>query len=141
MEENTVVGHIVSSNCGWIPALEQSTELFQAVVSDDISKLETLFDASTCLTTGVPVLYWGADKKVEVKSRTLAMLAAQHGSLRVLSFLLSKGADPKQMSIDGLTCYEVGRALRTLCVDLAVMRTLVKAAHLATRPAMGAGWT
>lgn len=125
MEENTVVGHIVSSNCGWIPALEQSTELFQAVVSDDISRLETLFDASTCLTTGVPVLYWGADKKVEVKSRTLAMLAAQHGSLRVLSFLLSKGADPKQMSIDGLTCYEVGCALLTLYVDLAFMRTPV----------------
>jgi len=116
-----VVGHYVSGSEGWQPALQQSTDLFKALVSDDLNKFEeqvtTVCPGSSTWHT---VLYWSstsadssdaASPKVEAKSRTLAMLAAQHNAVRVLSYLLSRGqgeaSNPKLLSKDGLNCYSV----------------------------------
>lgn len=109
MDGSVCIGHYVSAADGWAPALEQSTDLFRAVVADDISRFEAHADG---LTAAHKVLYWSHNKKVEVKSRTLAMLATQHGALRVLAALLAKGANPKLASDDGLSCYEVRRPPR-----------------------------
>ncbi len=109
-QSDAVIGHYIESQAKqWIPALAQSTELFKAVVNDDITRLEEIGDAG--LLSYRTVLYWSDGKeatpKVEAKSRSLAQIACKHGSLRVLSYLLSKGANPHAAK-DGLSCYEVG---------------------------------
>eukprot|EP00879_Flechtneria_rotunda_P008263 GHRR01008656.1.p1 GENE.GHRR01008656.1~~GHRR01008656.1.p1 ORF type:complete len:507 (+),score=133.37 GHRR01008656.1:159-1679(+) len=108
MEQSEVIGHYVQSGDHWVPALDQSSKLFRAVVEDDITAFEAAVDLSTALCWHT-ILCWcegqEATAKVEAKSRSLAMLATQHGSLRVLSWVLSKGVNPKQQR-DGLSCYE-----------------------------------
>ncbi|CAD7698538.1 unnamed protein product [Ostreobium quekettii] len=47
---------------------------------------------------------------VTVKQRTLLMIAAFHGSMRVLSLLAVNGADPAVVSPDGMTAYELAYA-------------------------------
>ena len=119
-----VIGHYVpgQDGQGWKAVQANSTDLFKALVQDDLQAFEKLFASSE---PGVPscsssswhtVLFWtsAADSKdgeararTEAKSRTLAMLATQHGSVRVLSFLLSKGSCPTEQAKDGADCYTV----------------------------------
>ncbi len=118
------------------PLLEQSSLLFRAIVQDDLGALSShaalLQDAGRQLHS---VLHWqqagtrkssaasspastrsqdgeeavGASHPVAViKQRTLIGLAALHGSVKVLKFLLSvKGADPHQAFPDGHTAFSV----------------------------------
>lgn len=113
---STVLGHYVFADGTWSPALQQSTELFKAVVADDISSFEREIDAfEAAHLRWWSVLYWSDSSKeaaprVEAKTRSLAMIATQHGSLRVLSFLLSKGCNPTECcpgAQAGNGCYEV----------------------------------
>jgi hypothetical protein len=120
-ETSEVIGHYVQQQgeggSQWVPALDQSTELFKAVIGDDISRVEQLYTGHGGSSTHV-CLFWGESKeqagapRVEAKNRSLAAIATQHGSLRVLSYLLSKGVNPRS---EGL--YEVSvmlqRPLRT----------------------------
>ncbi|WIA40824.1 hypothetical protein OEZ86_004501 [Tetradesmus obliquus] len=102
-ETSEVIGHYVQQQgeggYQWVPALDQSTELFKAVIGDDISRVEQLYTGLGGSSTHV-CLFWGESKeqtgapRVEAKSRTLAAIATQHGALRVLSYLLSKGVNP-----------------------------------------------
>lgn len=110
--EAFVIGHLVQSGQEWAPALAQSSELFGALVRDDLGA----FQAAGCGVAGGldgphTVLYWSSDGPGEpgggpnarcaAKSRSLAQLAVQHSALRVLSFLLAQGANPHEPS-----CYE-----------------------------------
>jgi hypothetical protein len=125
--EGVVFGHYISKDGALQPVLQESSELFAAIVGDSIAKVEEEFEPGpySRLNQLMPVLYWGsntepkadttpneasASTSVAVKSRTLVMLASFHGSLRVLSYLLSKGADPTIKSPDGLTAYDVSAA-------------------------------
>jgi hypothetical protein len=122
--EGVVFGHYISKDGALQPVLQESSELFAAIVGDAIARVEDEFEPGPYnrLNQLMPVLYWGsntepkadttpneasASTSVAVKSRTLVMLASFHGSLRVLSYLLSKGADPTVKSPDGLTAYDV----------------------------------
>lgn len=117
MGEQTVIGHYVAGQDGsWQPALQQSSDLFKALVADDLNSFEQQLSSVDNSSSFHTVLYWSgsadsndaASPKVEAKSRTLAMLATHHSAVRVLSYLLSKGCDPKlSCSKDGLSCYEV----------------------------------
>jgi hypothetical protein len=110
-ETSEVIGHYVQQQgeggSQWVPALDQSTELFKAVIGDDISRVEQLYTGHGGSSTHV-CLFWGESKeqagapRVEAKNRSLAAIATQHGALRVLSYLLSKGVNPRS---EGL--YEV----------------------------------
>jgi hypothetical protein len=119
-----VIGHYVPAEGGegWQAALAQSTELFRSLVADDLAAFERHLAAldpsehsSSSSSSWHTVLFWSAanpeqqnEAKVEAKSRTLAMLATQHGSLRVLSYLLSKGSCPTEKAPkDGADCYAV----------------------------------
>jgi hypothetical protein len=51
-----------------------------------------------------------AKPRVQVTKRTLLQLAAFHGSLRCVSCLLARGANPNHKSSDGLTAYDVSVA-------------------------------
>lgn len=119
---DAVLGHYTLQGSAWQPALQESSTLFKAIVSDTAGPIEQLIEKEpTKLNVFRLVLYWdssalatGEENKAEepntavnVKHRTLLMLAAFHGSLRVLSCLLSQGADPKVATPDGLTVYDV----------------------------------
>jgi len=74
-----VVGHYVSGSEGWQPALQQSTDLFKALVADDLNKFEEQVATVCPGSTWHTVLYWSstsadssdaASPKVEAKSRT-----------------------------------------------------------------------
>lgn len=119
-----VVGHYVpcQDGQGYKAVLANSTDLFKALVNDDLQEFEKLFASpesgvSCSSSSSHTVLFWSAstssqdEAKVEAKSRTLAMLATQHGSVRVLSFLLSKGSCPTEQAKDGQTCYTVSGVL------------------------------
>eukprot|EP00878_Enallax_costatus_P006908 GHUV01007238.1.p1 GENE.GHUV01007238.1~~GHUV01007238.1.p1 ORF type:complete len:126 (-),score=11.59 GHUV01007238.1:615-992(-) len=115
MDSETVLGHYVADATGqWVPALQQSTELFKAIVNDDINPFESEFDALGSGSLGAfTILYWSEGKggeqatpQVQAKARSLLALAVHHGSLRVLSYLLSKGANPRAGQ-DGQSAYEV----------------------------------
>lgn len=122
--DGVVFGHYIHSQDGsWKPVLSESSELFKAIVSDAITQVEEEFEPAR-LNSFFTLLYWGsnqvekADTKdastnVSVKHRTLVMLAAFHGSMRVLSFLLSKGGDPGLTSPDGLNAYDVSACMAT----------------------------
>lgn len=122
-----VIGHYVpagqeTGSSGWQAALAQSTDLFRALVSDDLTTFEKHLGSlgPSAHSSWHTVLFWSASPhaaeeneaagKVEAvaRSRTLAMLATQHGSVRVLSYLLSSGADPTTKAKDGADCYTVG---------------------------------
>jgi hypothetical protein len=124
-----VIGHYVPAgqeegSSGWRAALAQSTDLFRALVSDDLTAFEKHLGSlgPSAHSSWHTVLFWSAPphtaaaagedeapSKVEAvaRSRTLAMLATQHGSVRVLSYLLSSGADPTTKAKDGADCYTV----------------------------------
>lgn len=121
-----VIGHYVpagqeTGSSGWQAALAQSTDLFRALVSDDLTTFEKHLGSlgPSAHSSWHTVLFWSAAPhaaeeneaagKVEAvaRSRTLAMLATQHGSVRVLSYLLSSGADPTTKAKDGADCYTV----------------------------------
>lgn len=122
-----VIGHYVPAeqgSSGWQAALAQSTDLFRALVSDDLTTFEKHLASlgPSAHSSWHTVLFWSAPPhaaeeneaagKVEAvaRSRTLAMLATQHGSMRVLSYLLSSGADPTTKAKDGADCYTVSGA-------------------------------
>lgn len=116
MSQSGVLGiylaHTSTQGSQLSPALQQSTELFKALVSDDLNAFESALGSASTNTWHTVLYVSGADEegaapKVEAKSRTLSMLAIQHNALRVLAFLLSKGADPGLLSADGLSAYQV----------------------------------
>lgn len=116
-QESNVFGHYFQSGAGnWQPLLNESSSLFRAIVSDDSAAVESaLTSDSGKLNNFVLLLQWRgsndfklqAKPDVAVKHRTLLMLAAYHGSTNVVSLLLSKGADAKVTSPDGLTALQV----------------------------------
>lgn len=121
-----VIGHYVPAGKegeGWQAALAQSTDLFKALVADDLTAFQRHLAASassehsSSSSSWHTVLFWSAanpeqqnEAKVEAKSRTLAMLATQHGSMRVLAYLLSKGSCPTEKTKDGADCFTVSSA-------------------------------
>jgi hypothetical protein len=118
MNDQEVIGHYVPGQGGadFAPALHQSSELFRSLVADDLTSFEKHVGSLGSFNSGSwhTVLYWsaaadgqGSEPKVEAKSRTLAMLATQHGSVRVLSYLLSRGSCPTDKAKDGADCYLV----------------------------------
>ena len=133
-EESEVIGHYLVPAHGRPaqPLLHESTVIFQDVVSDKLSTVEVAVEADAGkLNQFFLILHWASDVKggtgpgldsgaevldanaamakasVMVKQRTLLMIAAHAGSLRVLSYLLSRGAEPSRKSPDGLTAYDV----------------------------------
>lgn len=118
MNDQEVIGHYVPGQGGadFTPALSQSSELFRSLVADDLTSFEKHVGSLGSFNSGSwhTVLYWsaaadgqGSEPKVEAKFRTLAMLATQHGSVRVLSYLLSRGSCPTDKAKDGADCYLV----------------------------------
>ncbi|PNH10713.1 Zinc finger CCCH domain-containing protein 24 [Tetrabaena socialis] len=130
--ETEVIGHYLVPAAGRPaqPLLHESTSLFQAVVSDRLSKVESAVEADAAkLNQFFLVLHWASDVKgacpeptaepldaaaaaaakasVMVKQRSLLMIAAHAGSLRVLAYLLARGAEPGRKSPDGLTAYDM----------------------------------
>jgi hypothetical protein len=123
-----VIGHYVPAEGeGWQAALAQSTELFRSLVADDLAAFKRHLAASDpsehSSSSWHTVLFWSAanpeqqnEAKVEAKSRTLAMLATQHGSVRVLSYLLSEGSCPTEKAPkDGADCYAVSAVGSDAC--------------------------
>lgn len=133
-EESEVIGHYLVPAHGRPaqPLLHESTALFQDVISDKLVAVETAVESDVAkLNQFFLVLNWSSDAKgsgspeaqdsadataasaaaskasVMVKQRTLLMIAAHAGSLRVLSYLLAKGAEPGRKAPDGITAYEV----------------------------------
>ncbi len=133
-EESEVIGHYLVPAHGRPaqPLLHESTALFQDVISDKLVAVENAVESDVAkLNQFFLVLNWGSDAKgssspdgqenadaaaataaaskasVMVKQRTLLMIAAHAGSLRVLSYLLAKGAEPGRKAPDGITAYEV----------------------------------
>lgn len=114
---DSVFGHYVHKKTGerWEPLVEQSRELFRAVVADDHLRVEKEIKADPGKAKASYILlYWGggesgeaAKANVTVKQRTLLMLAAYHGCMRVVSTLVMNGAMPAQMSADGQDAYKV----------------------------------
>lgn len=136
-EESEVIGHYLVPAHGRPaqPLLHESTALFQDVISDKLVAVETAVESDVAkLNQFFLVLNWSSDAKgsgspeaqdsadataasaaaskasVMVKQRTLLMIAAHAGSLRVLSYLLAKGAEPGRKAPDGITAYEMALA-------------------------------
>lgn len=116
MQGEQVIGHYVvgQQGEGWQAALAQSTDLFKALVADDLTAFEKQLASlgPGAHSSWHTVLCWSApspeqQNETKAQSRTLAQLATQHGSVRVLSYLLSSGADPAQKARDGADCYTV----------------------------------
>ncbi|GFR42124.1 hypothetical protein Agub_g2967 [Astrephomene gubernaculifera] len=134
--ESEVIGHYLIPAHGRPaqPLLHESTALFQDVVSDKLSTVESAIEADAGkLNQFFLILHWASDVKggagpspenvdagdagaaaakasVTVKQRTLLMIAAHAGSLRVLAYLLARGAEPSRKSPDGLTAYDMALA-------------------------------
>lgn len=122
-----VFGHYIQRNGGtWEPLLSESSALFGHTVEDNISSVEKELESNAARLNQLHhILYWssapngssdatqqGSEAKtsVSVKFRSLLHLACYHGSLRVVSYLLSKGADARLKSPgDGQTAHDVSR--------------------------------
>eukprot|EP00210_Caulerpa_lentillifera_P005105 g4877.t1 len=126
---DSVFGHYVQQGNLWEPLLSESSPLFQAIVNDDANTVEAdLGTDSSKANQFYVLLYWGSrpanttsssstehpnqsedglKPAVSVKQRTLLMIAAFHGSMRVLALLAVNGADPATVSPDGLTAYQL----------------------------------
>ncbi|KXZ44734.1 hypothetical protein GPECTOR_63g59 [Gonium pectorale] len=136
-EASEVIGHYLVPAHGRPaqPLLHESTSLFQDVVSDKLSTVESAVEADADkLNQFFLILHWASDVKgasgpggepaaesgdvgaavgkasVMVKQRTLLMIAAHAGSLRVLAYLLARGAEPSRKSPDGLSAYDMAVA-------------------------------
>lgn len=132
INSDAVLGHYTLQKTLWQPALHDSSSLFQAITSDASAPIEQLIEKDPSkLNSFRLLLYWGSSPgdqlelqeshtAVTVKHRTFLMLAAYHGSLRVLSFLLSQGANPKVQSPDGLSAYDV-----SACIALPLLLRLM----------------
>lgn len=131
---DSVFGHYIQQASTWEPLLSESSALFRAVVEDDAATVEAEIGADTARVNAFYVLlYWGSQPQngqskgeegstevsmkpaVTVKQRTLLMIAAFHGSMRVLSLLAVNGADPALASPDGMTAYEVSGFIERYC--------------------------
>lgn len=135
-EDSEVIGHYLVPANGRPaqPLLHESSSLFVNVVSDKLSAVESVVEADTSkLQTFYLILHWASSPdgqgvtgstqeacagsldaaaaagraSVTVKQRTLLMVAAHSGSLRVLAYLLARGAEPSRKSPDGMTAYDV----------------------------------
>eukprot|EP00210_Caulerpa_lentillifera_P004496 g4290.t1 len=124
---DSVFGHYVQQGHLWEPLLSESSPLFRAIVNDDARVVEAELEPdSTKANQFFVLLYWGSrptspeatstvqtpsedgtKPAVTVKRRTLLMIAAFHGSMRVLALLAVNGADPATVSPDGLTAYQL----------------------------------
>lgn len=122
-----VFGHYIQRNGSWEPLLSESSALFVHVVEDNISLVEKELESNGARLNQLHhILYWGsapngsselatqqgseAKTSVSVKFRSLLHLGCYHGSLRVVSYLLSKGADARLKSPgDGKTAHDVSR--------------------------------
>lgn len=124
-----VFGHMMQAGKGWKPLLPESSSLFCDVVGDRLGAVEAVLELDAGkLHALFLVLHWAdasageagkdaaasggeaggaARATVAVKHRSLLMMAAQSGSLRVLAYLLAKGAEPSRKAPDGLTAYDV----------------------------------
>lgn len=127
---DSVFGHYVQQGHIWEPLLSESSPLFRAVVEDDARAVEADLgsDAATKVNQFYVLLYWGSRPNattteqtntedggkppVTVKQRTLLMIAAFHGSMRVLAMLAVNGADPGIVSPDGMTACELAISSR-----------------------------
>ncbi|CAD7700682.1 unnamed protein product [Ostreobium quekettii] len=127
---DSVFGHYIQQAASWEPLLSESSALFRAVVEDDAAHVEAEIGADAARVNAFYVLlHWGSQPQggaggkeeapggdgsmkpaVTVKQRTLLMIAAFHGSMRVLSLLAVNGADPAVVSPDGMTSYELAYA-------------------------------
>ena len=133
-----VFGHMMQQGKGWKALLPESSSLFCDVAGDKLLGVESVVDADTSkLHSLFLILHWASDgsapgaaaeqeaepagdagspganaarASVNVKHRSLLMIAAYHGSLRVLAYLLAKGAEPSKKAPDGLTAYDVSKA-------------------------------
>jgi len=122
---DSVFGHYVQQGNIWEPLLSESSPLFRAVVEDDARAVEADLgsDSASKVNNFYVLLYWGSRPNananeqtnsedggkppVTVKQRTLLMIAAFHGSMRVLAMLAVNGADPGIVSPDGMTACEL----------------------------------
>lgn len=128
---DAVFGHYLAAGEKLSPLLPESSSLFRALVSDSVHTVESEVEAdSSKISSFFLVLHWSAPDSapaneaqpegeakpaeapapaaaVNPKHRTLLQLACSHGSLRVISYLLLKGAEPTLKSPDGLTAYDV----------------------------------
>lgn len=119
----SVMGHYMQQGQQLLPLLGVSGALFNAVVSDVDSIVEQELEANPQkLNQEFLILCWNQDianspegdaaeslpskPNASVIHRTLLMLACYHGSLRVVSLLLSKGTDPLAKAQDGVTARE-----------------------------------
>jgi hypothetical protein len=128
---SSVIGHYVKHGSGLLPALAQSTPLFKGICCDNLEAVQDALAPGAPVDEWMSVLVWDAQEaaqhqpqpdthpdqaageqqtaQVQVKPRTLAMIAAFHGSERVLGFLLGQGANPRLRTPDAeaLCCYDV----------------------------------
>ena len=132
---DSVFGHYVQQGQIWEPLLSESSPLFRAVVEDDAHAVEADLgtEPSAKVNQFYVLLYWGSrpdasssatpeqtntqgedavKPPVTVKQRTLLMIAAFHGSMRVLSLLAISGADPGIVSPDGMTACDLAYSSR-----------------------------
>lgn len=141
---DSVFGHYVhkKGESKWEPLIEQSRELFRAVVADDHMRVEEEVKADPSKAKACFILlYWGgaagdgdsSKTNVTVKQRTLLMLAAYHGCMRVVSTLVMNGAVPGQLSVDGLDAYQMAIAGDHPCAG-AVVAYLKEAEGISQSP-------
>lgn len=139
MDGTVLGHYVPDARDGWVPTLANSTDLFKSLVADDLTaferqaaELDASEGSSGSTSSWHTLLYWSggglqqaappplvADgssstsdavaSKVQAKQRTLLMLATQHGSVRVLAYLLSKGqgCPTDKAPGDGVDCYQV----------------------------------
>eukprot|EP00798_Chlamydomonas_sp_ICE-L_P011399 gene11399-12100_t len=107
--DNKVAGHYYRVTQGWRALFNEPdsfSPFFRAIVDDKVHFIEQeIGNKPELLNQAITVLFWGENDgeasistSCSVKSRTPLMVAAYHGALRVLSLLLSKGADTSPVS-------------------------------------------
>lgn len=121
IQTDQVLGHSILQGTAWLSDLQESSSLLKAIVSDASAPIETLIQgkdsSGSFLNAFRLLLYWDSgpgdgknqqepNPAVNFKHRTLLMLAAFFGSVRVLALLLSLGADPNIQAPDGPTVYD-----------------------------------
>lgn len=121
-----VLGHFSCTNSGQLqPLLLESSPLFIAVVNDDVEAVRSAIEAPGAVSRLHLVLHWSSDveegaceakrSRTLVKSRTLLHVACLCGSQKVSRLLLDAGANPQQMSPDGLTARQASMQSLLFC--------------------------
>mmetsp|Transcript_14015 Transcript_14015/g.34549 ORF Transcript_14015/g.34549 Transcript_14015/m.34549 type:complete len:618 (-) Transcript_14015:1777-3630(-) len=148
---DSVLGHFSCSGSGPLqPLLVESSPLFVALVEDNAPAVQAAIDGDpTAVSRLHLVLHWSSEAAPEgegekrsrtlVKQRSLLQVASLCGSAKVVRLLLDAGANPQQLSPDGVSAIQFAQQAAPSSAQASILAMLQAAETRAVPAAVSAG--